>query len=74
MVCMFVACVLNVSVEASICLSVLRLILLASVVSLPSTVSISSLMVLVKNFSDTRGEDAAVLCIAWAFWAMTSCT
>ena len=58
--------VLSVSVEASICLSVLRLMLLVSVVNLSSTVSTSSLMVLV-NFSNTRGEVAAVLLIAWVF-------
>ena len=67
MLCMFDACVLSVSVEAPICLSVLRLMLLASVVSLSSTVSTSSLMVLVKNLSETRGEDVAVLLIARAF-------
>ena len=58
--------VLSVSVEASICLSMLRLMLLVSVVNLSSTVSTSSLMVLV-NFSNTRGEVAAVLLIAWVF-------
>ena len=34
--------------------------------------SVSSFKALVKSFSDTSGEDAAVLCIAWAFWATTS--
>ena len=45
-----------------------------SVVSFPSTVSTNSLMVLMKNFSDTRGEDAAVLLMAWTFCAMASRT
>ena len=40
---------------------------MAKVVSLSSTVSTSYLMVLVKKRSETSGEDAAVLFIAWAF-------
>ena len=74
MLWMLVACVLSVSVEASIRMSVLRLILWVRVVSLSSMDSVSSFKALVKSFSDTSGEDAAVLCIAWAFWAMTSPT
>ena len=74
MLCMLVAWVLSVSVDASIRLSVFRFMLLVRVVSLPLTISTSSLMVLVKNFSETSGDDAAVLLIAWAFWAMTSRT
>ena len=50
--------------DASILLSVLRLMLCVSDVSLPSTVSTNSLMVLAKNFSDTRGEAAAMLFMA----------
>ena len=37
-------------------------------------VSVSSFKALLKSFSDTSGVDAAVLDIAWAFWAMTSRT
>lgn len=62
MLWMSVACVLSVSVKALICLSVL----LVRVVSFPSIVSTSSFMVLVKSFSDTSGEEAATLLIAWA--------
>ena len=52
------------SVEASMRLSVLRLMLFVSVVSFSSTVLTSSFIVLVKSFSDTRGEEAAVLLMA----------
>ena len=69
----FVACDLSVSVEVSIFLSVFKLMLSMSVVSLPSTVSTNSRMVLVKSFYETRGEEAALL-MAWAFCAMTSRT
>ena len=69
--CILVACVVRVSVEASMRLSVLRLILLVRVVSLSSTVATKSLMVLVKTFSESKGEETAVLCMAWAFWART---
>ena len=67
MLWMFVACVLRMSVDASIRMSVLRLMLLVSVVSLSSIVSASSFMALVKSFSETSGEDAVVLLIAWIF-------
>ena len=61
MLWMFVACVLRVSVEASMRMSMLRLMLLVSVVSLSSTVSANSFMALVKSFLEYNGEDAAVL-------------
>ena len=64
MLWMFVACVLRVSVEASIRMSVLWLMLLVSVVSLSSIATASSCMALVKIFSETRGEDVVVLLIA----------
>ena len=67
MLWMFVACVLRVSIEASIRMSVLRLMLLVSVVNLSSIVLASSLMALVKSFSETSGKDAMVLLIAWTF-------
>ena len=54
---------MRVSVDTAICLSVLRLMVLASVVSFPSTVSTKSLIVLVKNLSETRRDVAAVLFI-----------
>ena len=74
MLWMFVACALRVSVEASMRMSVLRLMLLVRVVSLLSIVSANSLMVLVKSFSETSGEDAVVLLMAWIFCAITSRT
>ena len=55
-------------------ISVLRLMLWVRVVSLSSMVSVRSFKALVKSRSDTSGEDAAVLDIAWAFWAITSRT
>lgn len=64
MLCMLVAWDLRVSVEASMRKSVLRLMLCVSVVSLSSIVSASSFIALVKSFSETSGEDVAVLCIA----------
>lgn len=51
-------------VKGPIILSVFRLMLLVRVVSLPSTVSTRSLMTLVKCFSETDGDDAAVLLMA----------
>lgn len=51
-------------VKGPIILSVFRLMLLVTVVSLPSTVSTRSLMTLVKCFSETDGDDAAVLLMA----------
>lgn len=71
--CMLVAWVVRVSVEASIRLSVLRLMLFVRVVSLSSTVATKSLIVLVNSFSETKGDEVA-LCIAWAFCARTSRT
>lgn len=68
---MFLTCVLNVSVEASICMSLLRLMLLVSVVSLLSIILASSFMALMKSFFDTSEEDTMVLLMVWAFWAMT---
>ena len=68
-----VACDLSVSVEVSIFLSVFKLMLLASVVSLPSTVSTYSRMVLGKSFFETSGEEAALL-MASAICARTSRT
>ena len=64
MLWMLVAWVLSVSVDASIRMSVLRLMLLVSDVSLSSIVSTSSFIVLVKSFSETSGEAAAVLFMA----------
>lgn len=57
--------VLSVSMEASIRIFVLRLVLLVSMVSFLSTVSTRTFMVLVKNLSDTNGKDVAVLLMAW---------
>ena len=71
---MLVACVVSVSVDAATCLSVLRLMVLASIVNFSSTVSTRSLIILVKSCSETRGVVVAVLFIAWIFWAMTSRT
>ena len=64
---MFVAWVLSVSVEASFLISVLKLMLLVSVMSLSSIFSTSSFMALVKVFSDINGAVAALLLMAWTF-------
>lgn len=64
---MFVAWVLSVSVEASFLISVLKLMLLVSVMSLSSIFSTSSFMALVKVFSDINGAVAALLIMAWTF-------
>ena len=58
--------------KASILMSILNLMLLVSVVSLPSPVSSSSFIVLMKNFFYTNGADVAMLLMAWGFWAMIS--
>ena len=71
---MLVVCVLRVSVEASIRMSMFRLILLVRVVSLSSIMSASSFMAFVKIFSDSGGAEALVLSIACVFWAITSRT
>ena len=60
---MLVACILNVSVNASTHISVLRLMLLVSDVSLSSMVSASSFIALVKSFSETKGRRRR--CCAW---------
>lgn len=66
------AWVLSVSLDALTHLHVLKLMLLASVASFPSTVSTNSFNVLKRCFSVTRGVVVAVLCIACTFCAMTS--
>lgn len=47
--------VLSISVEASTHLSVLRLMLLARVASLPSTIATNSFIVLLRSFATSRG-------------------
>lgn len=65
MLCMFVAWVLGVSVEVFIHISVLRLMLLVSMVIFSSTFLTNYFMVFVKRFPITSGEDVVVLLMVW---------
>lgn len=57
---------LSVSVDASICLSVLRLMLLGSVMSLPSTFFTNLCMVLLKSSFVTRSGGGSIVHVYWA--------
>lgn len=74
MLWMLAACDLRVSVDASILVSVLWLMLLVMVLSLTSMVSTKSFMALLKSFSETNGVAAAWLLMACAFCAIASRT
>lgn len=67
MVCIFMACVLRIYVDASTLLYVLRLMLWVSVASFPSTTSTKSCIVLVKSCCMTNGAMWTELLIAWTF-------
>ena len=68
---MLAACDLRVSVEASIFMSVLWLVMMLSLTSIVLT---RSCIALLKSFSETSGVAAAWLVMAWAFWAIASLT